>query len=78
MGFSIPPPQCRRVNDMAARQENQSNDLFFWQARAELEARRKALQNRINKLSKHSHKQVALITRMQDLTTQLLELETKS
>lgn len=62
---------------MNARRETQSNDLFVWQARAEIEAQRAALQTRIEKQSKHSHKRVALVTRIQDLTTQLLELETK-
>ncbi len=63
---------------MSAKREEQKCDLFAWRERAEIEAQRKALQRRISKLSKHSHKQVALQTRMLDLTTRLLELETKS
>jgi hypothetical protein len=60
---------------MSTRREEQSSDLFAWRECAEIEAQRKALQERINKLSKHSHKRVALQTRILDLTTRLLELE---
>ena len=60
---------------MSTRRIDQSEDLFAWRECAEIDAQRKALQERINKLSKHSHKRVALQTRILDLTTRLLELE---
>lgn len=63
---------------MTASRENQTSDLFGWRERAEIDAQRKALQERLEHHPKHSHKRVALITRIQDLTTRLLELETKS
>ncbi len=63
---------------MSAKRKEPECDLFAWRERAEIEAQRKALQGRIEKQSKHSHRRVELTTRMQDLTTRLLQLETKS
>ena len=63
---------------MAARRQDQECDLFAWQERAEIVAQRAALHTRIEKQSKHSHRRVELTTRMRDLTTRLLQLETKS
>lgn len=64
---------------MNAREKDQSSeiDLFVWREWHEIEGQRAALQKRIKGQPKQSHKRVALQTRLQELTTELLKLETK-